>query len=385
MTTYHDSDYTFMVTRPSVVNHLKNGGFFVYRSFTAINFASMKTSRVFRTQYVHNVVDAAPWNPSAATPSSIPGISVETSAPKESRLGYWDVWGVGSRIAFNDGAKSLDGGNLLTLRFDYAGDVTLKQPIESFNKFRGKPVTFALTGKQGTGDVRVVLKISTGSKVLESRPFFSVRFGTYQRMIASFEVPLDISKFEVLIVLTGKMGASVSLSGALLSLGAYYGDLPFSESLPDLALPSGTIVGYVGESCPAGFRSIGEGDYMMTVLGDPNAVRGNLYDGSTSGSGSQNSMGRRGDLELGQNSHRHDTVASDSGKVVHGLAFEPAGESDSIIDADPNDFYGRDQKDTGTPYWFTFAPESRHKNRLILPSGEVVEPPRIKMRLCEKI
>jgi hypothetical protein len=381
-----ETDYTFMATRPSVVNHLKNGGFFVYRSFTALNFypSTSKISKVFRTQYTYIVSDPDPPTASTAVPFVVPGFMVEASPSKENFAGYWDVWGSQARVLFNESKKSLDGGNLVTVRFTVDGEVTFRQGIDSFNKFRGKPVTLALTGVQETGDIKVVLKLGVGTKTLESRPFFSIRFGTYQRMIVSFDVPLDISKFEVLVVLSGKAGYSTSFSGASLCIGAYSGDLPFSESLPDLSLPSGTVVGWVGESCPAGFRSLKEEDYLFPVLGDPNAVRGNLYTRATSG-GSLNSMGAKGKLTVGENMHRHDTVLADPGKVVNGLAFEPPGGSDSIIEANNSQVYDPRMRNDLAPISWIFSPRNDgHKNRLIL-DGETVEPPRVKVRLCEKI
>jgi len=419
MTLYHANDRTTLGRRLSVVNHLKNGGFFVYRQFTAINYTGIwkATTRVYRTQYTHRVTDATPayTAPSTAAPETVPGFFTATAAPKEQTVGYWDVWGSVARVSFNERRKSLDGGNLVSVRFSENGQVFLKQSFHSFDKFRGKAVTFALSGSIGTGSVKVLLRVDTGKTVLESRAFYSEYFGPYYRMVASFNVPLDITKLDAVIALEGADSSSAGISGASLCLGAYMGDLPFSENLPDIALPSGTIVAWMGESCPAGFRSIDENAYLLMTLGDPNAVRGNMaYGGTAQAGGTVDSMGPKGKTTLGDQSHTHAPVSTPlpsgpgatsftGGAILDGGPGFGPDKGDAISEIDGRGHHDvKSRVDPGlSPYYFladrgalpartysgdtptAYAP-SQHLNKVHF-NGESAEPPRLKVRLCEKI
>lgn len=407
MTSVYSTDRVFMTRRSGVVNHLKNGGFMTYRSFTPVNNAGPSgeaVTRVLRTQYTYSVQDVVSA-PSILTPLSVPGFFVAEQPPAEQVLGYWDVWGTKAQVHINRERRAYDGGNQLTVSFYAKGEVTLRQTIESYHKFLGKPVTIGLSGSSACKGLKLTLKIDTGVQLLESRSFFSDYFGEYYRMLAAFEIPLGATKFDVMIQLTGASEGSLSLSGAILALGSYAGEIPFSDSLSDVALPSGTIIGWAGEACPAGFRSVGDDVYLLQTLGDPNAVRGNLY---TQPQTTVGTLGPRGDLTLGDHTHKHlGNPSSLPGTCdLTGVAFDKAEAYSAPIEIDGN-IHGEDVRARSRNNRYKLlidrvGPPSDHNGTITLdlvPEGsaylphkhafrfpeETIEPPRVRMHLCEKI
>lgn len=405
MTHFYRTDRTFMTRRSGIVNHLKNGGFMTYRSFTPINNAGPSNepvTKVLRTQYVYSTTHYASI-PSDIAPTSVPGFFVEPVAPAEQTLGYWDVWGAKAQIHLNRTRKAYDGGNLVTVSFYETGSVSFRQSIESYHKFLGKPIAVGLSGSSTVKGVRLVIKIDTGVKVIESRPFFSDYFGSYYRMLAGFDVPLGATKLDVIIQLSGTGICHADISGAALAIGAYAGDIPFSDSLPDVALPSGTVIGWVGESCPAGFRAVGEDVYMHQTLGDPNAVRGNLSTGAGTVVGT---LGDRGNLTVGSHTHAH--VGSPSSQAstheIEGVAFDKAKARAAKIEIDGtiygDEVHARSRNTKNKILIDRIGPPTRGSLSLrVVPDGssylphkhtfrfseEAIEPPRVRMRLCEKI
>lgn len=374
----------FVAVRKAAVNHLKNGGFLdLPRQYTAINNygftggATPGITRVFRTAFRYQVTDH-PSAQSDASPIDIPGCLVQAAAPAENYFAYWDVWGAEGLVGVNVSGPSLDGGNKIDVHFSVTGKTYLKQAIESFDKFRGKSVTVALTGYFGKSDVKVTLGVDTGTQQF-GRPFYSRYFGPYTRMVQPFEIPTSITKFEVLIVLEGARESFASLSGAMLVLGAYTADLPFAENPADKAIPSGTIVAFAGESCPAGYRSIGSEVYLLQTVGDPNDMLGNLSNPNTV----------RKQI-IGDNRHDH---AAGTESERQPSAFDLRGDSfvTAAVEEDGAPTRDIEMADAAQDGQATVYEGVREKvlpmehTHIMKIGEESIEPPRIKVRICEKI
>jgi len=374
----------FVSVRKAAVSHLKNGGFLdLPRQYTAINNYRFFNSgmvngitKVFRTLYRYLVTDSL--GPSTAAPIDIPGCLVQAAAPVENFFAYWDVWGSEGLVGVDVSGRSLDGGHRLDVHFAVTGKIYFKQAVESFDKFRGKPVTVALTGYFGKGDVKVTLGVDSGTPQ-SGRPFYSRYFGPYTRMVQPFEIPTNATKFEVLVTLEGARESFVSLSGAMLAIGAYTADLPFSENPSDKAIPSGTIVAWAGDNCPSGYRSVGDEVYLLQTVGDPNDMLGDL----------SNTKTRRKQV-IGDNRHDH---AAGSASERQPSAFDLRGDSfvTATVEQDgaPNrDVEMADSAKNGDATVYEGVREKvlpMEHTHLIKITDELVESPRIKVRICEKI
>jgi len=249
------NDYTRLALRPMAINRLKNGNFnrtprqhTITDNYNVSAYATAGITRTFRTRYKYDsqmVIDGA----TLQNRVTIPGFHVLAQKPAETFISDWFVWGAEGVISFDERGRSMDDGARADLEFLAPGDVTFLQSIESFDKFRGKPVTLAVSGYQRNRNVKVQFVIDCGSKVIEGRPFHSRYFGPYTRMIDVFEsIPLDISKFEVMLKMTGGQGGSVGLSGIMMAIGAYASDLPYSDNPSDVAVPSGAVILWLGDT-----------------------------------------------------------------------------------------------------------------------------------------
>jgi hypothetical protein len=373
--------------RSSVVNHLKNGNFLnVPKQFTAVNNVDsvLGRSQVFRTNYAYDVTTNGS-SPSTTERLRVPGFYVPSTEPQENFIGYWSVWGVAGVVSFNDVSESFDGGNLVGVEFNEKGIIQFKQVISSFDKFRGKTVALALSGRTVRGDAKIVLKIDTGAGVVESRPFFARYFKEYYRMVVSLDVGLDITKFDVTISIEALPQALVGISGAMLALGPHKSVLSYADSPSDVAIPSGTIVLSTGASCPPGFRAIADDGYLYAVLGDPNAIRGNMnseYNGVTISS----------DPEIGENRHDHQSSGPNELQpaafdVLEGR-FTTASvlvEETPVAEVRPILAYEADEDDGDVYFGIREQVLPTDHSHVYVISGETVEPPRAIFKICEKI
>lgn len=251
----YSTDFTFGAARSAVVNRLMNGNFIsLPRQYTGedgqdvLGDGSLRgITKVYRT--LHKYEELKTWNSSVLTRGMIPGFFVPSEADPENYIGYWDVWGAGGIITFDENGRSLDSGHRVDVEITDGGIIQFRQKIESFHKFLGKPVTLALSGYQRSGNVKVWMGVDCGSKVIETRPFFSHYFGPYQRMIDVIKsIPLDATKIEVFIKMEGGKRTSLGISGAVLAMGAYTVDLPYSDNPSDKVLPHGSVILFEGDT-----------------------------------------------------------------------------------------------------------------------------------------
>jgi len=378
--------------RSAVVNHLKNGSFLnVPKQSTAVNnFGNVSGySRVFRTNYSYDVTTSGS-SQSTVQQLRVPGFYVPTAEPAENFIGFWSVWGVAGVVSFNDVGLPFDDGNLVGVEFNEKGVIQFKQTIASFDKFRGKTISVALSGRTVRGDVKVILKIDTGSEVVESRPFYSRYFKEYYRMVVPLEIGLDITKFDVTITLEALPQAVIGLSGAMLALGPYRSVLQYSDSPSDVAIPSGTVVYVAGEACPPGYRSIADDGYLYAVLGDPNSIRGNM-------NSENDGIKTTTDPEIGQNRHDHQSSGENELQpaafdVLEGRFETNEVEQESTPSPDVRPVLqweadrDREGYDNNKVYFGVreLILREDHSHVYVI-SGETVEPPRVLFKICEKI
>jgi hypothetical protein len=388
------NDLIYVTQRRGAMNLLMNGSFLNLPKQEAwlaendsVGDGSVRgLTKAIRTVYRYDEINpamiSASGSPTRLEKTLPPGLIVTPQAPEENFVAYWDIWGVEAVVGFNGQGASFDGGNRLEIEFVEAGIVNMRQSIESFDKFRGKPVSIALSGYEYRRDIKVWIEIDVGSRVIQSRPFYSRYFGSYSRGVDYLgEVPLDISKFEVTLKLEGVKGASGAVSGVMLAMGRYASDLPYSDNPSDRVLPSGTVILWAGEACPPGFRSVVEDEtYLYAHLGDPNAFRG------TSGSrlGVREQPSRK--KEIGYNGHNHEQEGADEYQPG---AFEESVDpfrTPAVNDKNMPEYPTKSAEDQDPPYTGArvSALPTDHTHLMEI-SGADVEPPNIRVRVCEKI
>lgn len=179
------------------------------------------------------------------------------TAGSENKIGYWDIYGPASvDVMPTDSTGSVltsrDGGNLVKIALSKAGAVFLDQPISELEPLFGRTVTLAFSGRKLTSSVKVtVLLIIDGSESIAIQSN-SQLFGGYRRLVGEVGMPERFASLIVRIKLEGTGGSSLGLSGCSLVLGAQ-SKVPYTPSIPDLAVPSGVVFMVLGTSCPAGF------------------------------------------------------------------------------------------------------------------------------------
>ena len=213
-----------------------------------------------------------------------PGVS-------ESSLGAWTVTGAASievrpQNSSGDVIHSRDGGNVARITLSAKGTLELKQIITDARPFRGDWLTVAYSGMKGTGSPRVAVVVIRDGVETETDVSYGGFFGNHSRRVArSLQIEGAVKELAVAIRIKGNIGESVLLSGVAVAQGRYDFDLPYSESVADVALPRGCVFMVAGESCPPGFRPVpgmdGRNAYAFT--GDPNFYRREFASSSAGG------------------------------------------------------------------------------------------------------
>lgn len=363
------SDLKTLASRKQVLNHLKNGNFLrVPRQFTyEHDYAGYSgLSRVYKTIYTYDRTTTPP------TRREVPGFGVNPQPDGENYLAFWDVFGSEAIVGINQDLLSRDGGNCLTIEFMEDGSVTFRQLFENFDRFKGHPISFGLSGYKGRGTVKVQASVNVGSETLDFRPFYSRYFGAYYRMVTHTDVPLSATQFDVSIKFDGMRGDSVAFSGAALAMGSYLADLPYSDNMAESAIPSGVIIITEGQYCPPGYRVIEDDTYLYATLGDPNAFRGDC-------SGEEDAS-----MVMGKNYHDHGKIREEEQEPT---AFEVSETGYASPPIDPGG--ARDLNNLKIPGQGYRGPRVKimpvEHTHLIGVDNTPIEPPFVKVRICERI
>ncbi len=230
-----------------------------------------------------NFVSNGAFDKFAYTPSLVPGINdkllepskqlvsvdtrkysrvsaafpIQKELPKESPIGYWNISGVNGTATINPGTLiSNDGGNILGVTFNQSGTIALHQTIELYKALRGQKATLCFSGYSITGQVKIEAELIVDGALVTKWAGSSTLFGKYRRVGTFATVSNQAKNIAVKFTLTATAGASVGLSGVSLFQSGVSILSAFSPSIPDIALPSGTVLLIEGDVCPAGYASI---------------------------------------------------------------------------------------------------------------------------------
>lgn len=258
----------------SVVNWIDNGGFTAFdhaltsvknesyarRGFDPLN---LPDQTIVDATVAYDVVDIVNYAP--ITYSG--GIS---EAPQKN-IGSWEIYGASGSVTIapkidNKFLYSFDGGNLLVVSAD-PGTVILDQHIEYFLPLLGEEVTVAFSGRKLRSATKVEVMLLVDEVPALTIVTQSQFFGEYKRQSKSTVLPKEGKKMTLRIKLSSLDSFSFGLSGISLVMGSMPLP-PFTPSLADVTIPSGTVILYEGAACPAGYVSIGAGR-MALVSGMP--------------------------------------------------------------------------------------------------------------------
>lgn len=202
--------------------------------------------------------------------------TVDVAPAEESPLGAWSLSGVraSAEIPPRDADPthwSFDGGNLLRLALIGDGALTMRQIAEDPRPLRGRWLTLAYSGASFGRGAQVELAVWLDGERRTLLSEYSSAFGRRTRRTASLKVPKNVREIAFGLVVSGRAGAGVAVSGFVCALGRYDFDLPYSESALDRALPPGAVVLHVGPTCPPGYMRVDgvDGRLLYATSGDP--------------------------------------------------------------------------------------------------------------------
>jgi len=186
-------------------------------------------------------------------------------------VGSWHIYGTSGSVTISpkiDGKVlySFDGGNLLVVSAD-PGTVTLDQPIDYFLPLLGEEVTVAFSGRKLKSAAKVEVMLMLDDVPVLSMVTQSQFFGDYKRQSKSAMMPKEGKKMVLRIKLSSLDSFSFGLSGISMVMGSTPLP-PFTPSLADTTIPSGTVILFEGADCPTGYTSVGD-NRLALVSGMP--------------------------------------------------------------------------------------------------------------------
>jgi hypothetical protein len=268
-------DYLSTAQLTCVVNRVNNGAFTAYpvppklhedNSSDRRGLSSDSTASEIVASKQFDLIDTRLFEPTRYS------FSVPTEAGSENKLGYWDVYGLAGSldIAPTDTSDnvytSYDGGNIVRVSFSDGGDVFMDQTIEDLLPLSGQQVTSAISGRKFLKNTTVTFSLIADGKEVGSTSGQSGSFGSYRRMTRLDTVPAGTTTLVYRIKISGTPGAAVGLSGVSLVLGPTGPRMPFTPSLPDIVVPSGTTILVDGPMCPPGFRETAGSQEALALL-----------------------------------------------------------------------------------------------------------------------
>jgi hypothetical protein len=315
----------------SRLNLVHNGGFTAYPGGLGVvedTLAMRKGGSIAAAVTRRDLIDRRLYQPVSAS------FAIPADAGGESILGHWDVFGGPGavEIAPIDSVSgrvlpAVGGGNVARISFTGAGTITLSQLITDPAPLRSQALSLSYTGRSFAGQVVIDMIVLADGQELARLAQQSNTFGAYRRPQLSVSVPGTAEVIEVRLELAAGPGASVGLSGIAAFLGATGPVAPYTPSLVDLVIPSGTVVMWEGETCPAGYRSVPGSDGLQALLtgGPANFMS---EDGEASFAGGQdehdrNPAGAADTLEVPLSTD-HDTdvpLPFEAQTSIHGVEF----------------------------------------------------------------
>lgn len=312
----------------SRLNLLHNGGFTAYPGGLGVVEDTLAMRKGGSGATRRDLVDRRLYRSVSAS------FAIPAEAGGESILGHWDIFGGPGavEVAPVDSASgrvipAVGGGNVARISFTGAGTITISQIITDPAPLRGQSLSLSYTGRSFAGQVVIDLVVLADGQELARLPQQSNTFGAYRRPQISMDVPGTAEVVEVRLELVAGPGASVGLSGIAAFLGATGPVAPYTPSIVDLVIPSGTVVMWEGDTCPAGYQTVpGSTGRQALLTGGPANFMSE--DGEASFDGGQDEHDHHpsgpGDALETPLDSAHDTdipLPFESQTSVHGVAF----------------------------------------------------------------
>jgi hypothetical protein len=263
----------------------------------------------------------------------------------ENKVGYWDIYGPAAvDVMPTDSTGSImtsrDGGNVLKISLAAAGVVYLEQPLSELEPLFGRTVTASFSGRKISSSMKVTVSVIANGSELIAIQSNSQLFGAYRRLVGEVDLPERVTGAVLRIKLEGVGGSSIGLSGCSLVLGAQT-SVPYTPSLPDLAIPSGVVFMFVGATCPAGFAQSAEMTDRLALISGSSAPLVNyvpfsgmgtdgpdvtIFAGSDTHDHSKNTTAAIDALGPASTARHQtdDTISTDTKVFVHGVQFDDA-------------------------------------------------------------
>ena len=270
----------------SRLNLLHNGGFTAYpaglgvvQDTSAVRAGGLSVQR-------YDLVDKRLYQAVSAS------FQVPSEAGGESLLGHWDLYGgVGAvEIAPIDASTGrvitpAGGGNLARFSFTASGAITIAQVVTDPAPLRGQSISVAYTGRSFDYTVVVKAQVWVDEVLLGESIQQSQTFGVRRRVQFDTQIPNTAKTIEVRVVLTAGPGCAVGLSGITAILGPTGPNTAYVPSVVDITIPSGTVILWEGDACPAGYSELPGSDPRRPLFtgGRANSVTAGAKARSTGG------------------------------------------------------------------------------------------------------
>jgi hypothetical protein len=274
--------YNAVANATNAINWLNNGSFTAYRaemqpvedlSLNRRNFEVLDTSgnpTVLTYTEDENTKRFDVLDVRLYKETKVLSFLAPEKAGSENIVGYWDIYGpaavdVMPLDAMGYTITSRDGGNVIKISLTKSGVVLIDQPLTDLEALSGRVVTLAFSGRKMTSALKVTMSVIANGTELSAIQANSQLFGDYRRLTGEVAMPERVTSAVVRFKLEGAGGSSVGLSGCSLVLGAQ-ARVPYTPSIPDLAVPSGIVFLIVGASCPSGFAQDAEMDNRLALV-----------------------------------------------------------------------------------------------------------------------
>ena len=190
----------------------------------------------------------------------------------DNELGFWEFDGVPINCTISperlDGTilTSWDGGNVCQFTLVDDGTATIAQTLYDPRRLEGQICSFAFSGVTLQGAVSLTLFVELDGETQDLLTLSSSAFGRYRRFGATVQMPEEVDTARVGFRILGCSGDTFGLAGVCGLAGTSQKVFNFTPSLVDLAVPSGTVFMFEGDTCPPGYYQYDSG-YMALVSG----------------------------------------------------------------------------------------------------------------------
>ncbi len=208
-----------------------------------------------------------------------PNLTFAVTASGIRSIGHWLIAGADAVVDIDPIVRgvrrySFDSGHLVRIRLGSTDEVVISQEIEDIEPFRGKPLTVLYSGTQfDDGVTRIQTSVDFGTTEVVAGADVATAFGEYRRVAHPLEAPLDLTKLEVKLTISGRSGSSVGISGIVLALGGTRQVTPYVDSPAGRVIPSGAVILLLGAACPPGYVAEEEELFLVGMPSGANTIK----------------------------------------------------------------------------------------------------------------